>query len=60
MREMSVGDKILFYHSNAGNDTGVVGEMEVSDTLVPDPLQFKKAANILIQKQARISLGGIV
>lgn len=38
--EMRVGDKALFYHSNAGDATGVVGEMEVVKEAYPDPTQF--------------------
>ncbi len=37
---MKIGDKALFYHSNAGLDTGVVGEMEVVSEALPDPTQF--------------------
>lgn len=39
MREMKVGDKVLFYHSNAA-EIGVVGVMEVSKEAYPDPTQF--------------------
>lgn len=42
MRDMKIGDKILFYHSNAGAETGVVGEAKVSKNVVPDPTQFDK------------------
>ena len=38
--EMSVGDKALFYHSNAGDATGVVGEMTIASKAKPDPTQF--------------------
>ena len=38
--DMSVGDKALFYHSNAGKETGVVGTMEVHSEAYPDPTQF--------------------
>lgn len=37
---MKVGDRALFYHSNAGNETGVVGEMEIVKEAYPDPTQF--------------------
>lgn len=37
---MQVGDKALFYHSNAGNETGVVGEMKIASKAYPDPTQF--------------------
>lgn len=38
--EMKVGDKALFYHSNAGAETGVVGVMEIKKAAYPDPTQF--------------------
>lgn len=38
--EMRVGDLALFYHSNAGNETGVVGEMSIASEAYPDPTQF--------------------
>jgi len=38
--EMKVGDRALFYHSNAGNETGVVGEMKLVRAAYPDPTQF--------------------
>ncbi len=38
--DMSVGDMALFYHSNAGNKTGVVGTMEIVKEAYPDPTQF--------------------
>ena len=38
--EMRVGDQALFYHSNAGKETGVVGVMEVVGEARPDPTQF--------------------
>ncbi len=41
MKEMNVGDQILFYHSNA-KPPGVVGLAQVSKKAVPDPTQFKK------------------
>ncbi len=36
---MQAGDRALFYHSSC-NDVGVVGEMEIVGTPVPDPTQF--------------------
>lgn len=38
--QMKVGDKALFYHSNAGKDTGVVGTMTIASKAYPDPTQF--------------------
>lgn len=39
MREMQVGDRVLFYHSNA-DPPGVAGIAEVSRLAHPDRLQF--------------------
>lgn len=39
MKEMSVGDEVLFYHSNA-EPPAVVGIAEVSGPAEPDPTQF--------------------
>lgn len=41
LREMAVGDLVLFYHSNA-NPPAVVGIAEVVKTAYPDPTQFDK------------------
>lgn len=41
MRSMSVGDQVLFYHSNAA-PPAVVGIAEVVRTAYPDPTQFDK------------------
>ncbi|MCA9365579.1 EVE domain-containing protein [Candidatus Kaiserbacteria bacterium] len=38
--EIKVGDLALFYHSNAGKETGVVGTMKVAKEAYPDPTQF--------------------
>jgi predicted RNA-binding protein with PUA-like domain len=39
MRSMRIGDRVLFYHSNA-LPSGVAGTAEVSRTAYPDPTQF--------------------
>ena len=39
MRSMKVGDKVLFYHSNAA-PSGVAGTAEVCREAYPDPTQF--------------------
>ena len=39
MKDMSVGDLVLFYHSNA-DPSGVAGIAEVAKTAYPDPTQF--------------------
>lgn len=41
MRNMAVGDRVLFYHSNA-DPPAVVGIAEVVKTAYPDPTQFDK------------------
>lgn len=40
LREMKKGDGLLFYHSNAENETGVVGEATVVKEAYADPTQF--------------------
>jgi predicted RNA-binding protein with PUA-like domain len=42
MKEMSIGDEVLFYHSNA-DPPAVVGVAEVSGPAEPDPTQFDAA-----------------
>lgn len=39
MREMAMGDQVLFYHSNI-QPMGIVGIAEVASELYPDPTQF--------------------
>jgi predicted RNA-binding protein with PUA-like domain len=39
VKEMTIGDAILFYHSNS-NPSGVAGVAEVCGKAKPDPLQF--------------------
>lgn len=39
MKSMKVGDKVLFYHSNA-KPSGVAGLAEVCRTAYPDPTQY--------------------
>ena len=41
MKDMRVGDKVLFYHSNA-LPPGVAGLAEVAKTAYPDPTQFDR------------------
>ncbi|PIR16037.1 MAG: EVE domain-containing protein, partial [Elusimicrobia bacterium CG11_big_fil_rev_8_21_14_0_20_64_6] len=41
MKSMKVGDKILFYHSNA-LPSGVAGTAEVCRAAYPDPTQFDR------------------
>ena len=44
MREMSLGDHVLFYHSNA-EPPAVVGSAEVVKTAYPDDTQFDKGSD---------------
>ena len=44
MREMAVGDQVLFYHSNAEPPV-VVGIAEVERAAYPDKTQFNKTSN---------------
>src|SRR5574339_450042 len=44
MREMAVGDHVLFYHSNA-DPPAVVGSAEVVRTAYPDDTQFDKRSD---------------
>lgn len=37
LRAMTVGDEALFYQSNAGKDTGVVGVVKIAEAFKPDP-----------------------
>jgi predicted RNA-binding protein with PUA-like domain len=43
LREMQVGDGVLFYHSNA-DPPGVAGTARVAKTAAPDPTQFDPAS----------------
>lgn len=38
--DMQVGDQAIFYHSNAGKETGCVGVMTIHSAAKPDPTQF--------------------
>ena len=41
MRNMAIGDKVFFYHSNC-KPPGIVGFMEVVDLNIVDPTQFQE------------------
>ena len=41
MKDMEVGDRVLFYHSNA-KPPGIVGLAKISGPAQPDPTQFNK------------------
>ena len=38
--QIKKGDQVLFYHSNAGDETGIVGEAQVIKEAYADPTQF--------------------
>jgi predicted RNA-binding protein with PUA-like domain len=48
---MSVGDEVLFYHSNA-NPPGVAGIARVCRSAYPDPTQFVKASKYFDAKSS--------
>jgi predicted RNA-binding protein with PUA-like domain len=50
--EMSVGDRVLYYHSNA-QPPGVVGVAEVVSEPYPDPTQFDEASRYHDPKATR-------
>lgn len=52
MREMRLGDKVLFYHSNA-DPSGVAGVAEVSALAHPDPTQFDAKSDYFEPKATR-------
>jgi predicted RNA-binding protein with PUA-like domain len=52
MRAMSIGDEVLFYHSNA-NPPGVAGIARVSKVAYPDPSQFERKSHYFDEKSDR-------
>ena len=52
MRQMQVGDGVLFYHSNA-EVPGIYGVAEVASVPYPDPTQFKKGSKYFDPKATR-------
>ena len=52
MRQMAVGDGVLFYHSNT-RVPGVVGVAEVACDAYPDPTQFQKKSHYYDPKATR-------
>lgn len=48
--EMKVGEKAIFYHSNAGKQTGAVGLMRIVRAAYPDPTQFDPQSEYYDQK----------
>jgi predicted RNA-binding protein with PUA-like domain len=52
MREMEVGDGVLYYHSNQ-KPPGVVGLARVSKEAYPDPTQFDERSNYYDEKSTK-------
>ena len=52
MRQMQVGDGVLFYHSNA-DVPGVYGIAEVASAAYPDPTQFDRKSKYFDEKSTR-------
>lgn len=52
MRQMQVGDGVLFYHSNT-DVPGIYGIAEVACTAYPDPTQFQKKSKYFDPKATR-------
>lgn len=52
MRQMQVGDGVLFYHS-ACETPGIYGVAEVASTPYPDPTQFQKKSKYFDPKATR-------
>ena len=52
MKEMSIGDKVLFYHSNT-KPPGVIGLATVSKNAVPDPTAFDKNSQYFDEKSTK-------
>ena len=52
MKEMSVGDEVLFYHSNA-EPSGIAGLAKVSQKAQPDVTQFDKKSETFDPKATK-------
>ena len=52
MKDMEVGDEVLFYHSNA-KPPGVAGLAKVSKKAQPDPTQFNKKSKYYDAKSSK-------
>lgn len=52
MRQMQVGDGVLFYHSNT-DVPGIYGLAEVACTAYPDPTQFDRKSKYFDEKATR-------
>jgi predicted RNA-binding protein with PUA-like domain len=49
MKDMAIGDEVLFYHSNA-EPPGIAGVATVSGSSTPDPSQFDKKSEYFDKK----------
>ena len=52
MRSMKIGDQAFFYHSNC-KPPGIVGMMEVTQTLLIDPTQFDSKSRYYDHKSSK-------
>lgn len=52
MKDMEVGQNVLFYHSNA-EPSGIAGLAKVSKKAIPDPLQFDKKSEYFDPKATK-------
>ena len=52
MRQMQIGDGVLFYHSNT-DVPGVYGIAEVASAAYPDPTQFNRKSKYFDEKATR-------
>lgn len=52
MKEMEIGDEVLFYHSNA-EPPGIAGRARVVGAAEPDPSQFDKKSEYYDAKAAK-------
>ena len=52
LREMAVGDEVLFYHSNT-EPAGIVGIAKVTKSAVADPTQFQKKSEYFDEKATK-------
>ncbi len=52
MKDMQVGDLVLFYHSNA-EPPGIAGIAQVSKAAQPDPTQFDKKSDLFDPKATK-------
>ena len=52
MKDMQVGDLVLFYHSNA-EPSGIAGIAKVSKKASPDPTQFDKKSEYFDEKSSK-------